>query len=41
MTRVVTFIFGLESSFAPGGAARPGLKMGYRSPVDVVTPWSC
>lgn len=30
-----------ESSFAPGGAARPGLKMGYRSPVDVVTPWSC
>ena len=30
-----------ESCFAPAGAARPGLKMGVRSPVDVVSPWSC
>ena len=30
-----------ESFFAPGGAARSGLKMGLRSPVDVVSPWSC
>ena len=36
-TRLLT----TESFFAPGGAARPGLKMGVRSPVDVVSPWSC
>jgi hypothetical protein len=36
-TRLLT----TESSLAPGGAARSGLKMGVRSPVNVVFPWSC
>jgi len=30
-----------KSSISSVDQARSGLKMGVRSPVDVVTPWSC